>query len=95
MRKVYLRDKEMIKYEVIKKLVETNSNKHNASVKLKCTIRTINRLIKLYKEKGKEGFVHGNRGKLPSTTIPLETRNKILSFTLMNSVMLISLTFVK
>ena len=78
MRKVYLRDKEMIKYEVIKKLVETNGNKHNASIKLKCTIRTINRLIKLYKEKGKEGFVHGNRGKLLSTTIPLETRNKII-----------------
>lgn len=79
MRRVELRMNEDNKYKTIKKLVETNGNKKNAAIKLNCSIRTINRLIILYKTKGKEGFVHGNRGKAPSTTIPLDIKNKIVS----------------
>ncbi|MGN8857485.1 helix-turn-helix domain-containing protein, partial [Catenibacterium mitsuokai] len=52
---------EQNKYEIIKKLVETNGNKKRAATRLGCTVRTINRLIIKYKEQGKKGFVHGNR----------------------------------
>ena len=45
MRKVILRMKEQRKYEVIKKLVETNVNKKRASVELDLSLRQINRLI--------------------------------------------------
>lgn len=53
MRKVNLRMKEQNKYEVIKEVVEHGLSKERASLKLDLTIRQINRLIKIYKEKGK------------------------------------------
>ena len=55
MRKVELRMNEQNKYEIIKKLVETNGNKKRAATRLGCTVRTINRLIIKYKEQGKKG----------------------------------------
>ena len=69
MRKVDLRMNEDKKYRIIKKLVESNGNKKKAAMKLNCSTRTINRLIFKYKEMGKEGFVHGNRNRLPASTI--------------------------
>ena len=53
MRKVELRMKELNKYEVIKELVDHNGNKIRAKENLGLSIRQINRLIKIYKEKGK------------------------------------------
>ena len=61
MRKVELRMNEKEKYEVIKELVDHNGNKNRASKKLGLSRRQIDRLIIKYKEKGKAGFVHGNR----------------------------------
>ena len=74
MRKVELRMKEQKKYEVIKELVEHGGNKVRAALKIGITIRQVNRLIIIYKERGKEGFVHGNRSRKPATTL-----NKSLS----------------
>ncbi|CUP46103.1 Uncharacterised protein [Roseburia hominis] len=54
MRKVELRMNEQNKYEIIKKLIETNGNKKRAATRLGCTVRTINRLIIKYKEQGKK-----------------------------------------
>lgn len=78
MRKVDLRMNEQYKYEVIKSLVDHNGNKKAAAVKLKCTLRTVNRLINNYKANGKEAFVHGNRNRKPATTFPEETKRKIV-----------------
>ena len=78
MRKVDLRMNEQYKYEVIKNLVDHNGNKKAAAVKLKCTLRTVNRLINNYKANGKEAFVHGNRNRKPATTFPEETKRKIV-----------------
>ena len=51
MRKVVLTLKEKQKYDVIKKLVETNGNKERARIKLGLkSMRQINRLIAGYKE---------------------------------------------
>ena len=36
-------------------------------------------MIARYKNQGKAGFIHGNRGKMPSTTISQETKNKIVN----------------
>lgn len=53
MRKVMLRMKEQCKYDVIKELVDHGGNKKRAAHKLGITVRQVNRLIKIYKEKGK------------------------------------------
>lgn len=78
MRKVTLEMTEEDKYITIKKLVETDGNKQRAAIHLGCTIRHINRMIKGYKEKGKEFFVHGNKGRKPTHTIDDKTKQNIL-----------------
>lgn len=78
MRKVELSLKEEQKYEVIKKLVETNGNKNTARIKLNLkSIRQINRLIAGYKEQGKSFFVHGNRGRKPIHALSDDLKNEI------------------
>ena len=78
MRKVELSLKEKEKYEIIKKLVETNGNKERARIKLKLkSIRQVNRLIAGYKEFGKDFFVHGNRGRKPKHALSDEFKDEI------------------
>ena len=57
------------KYELIKELVDHEGNKKRVALQLGITIRQVNRLINIYNEKGKSGFVHGNRGKRPTKTL--------------------------
>lgn len=79
MRKVELNVNEQKKYEVIKKLVETNGNKKRAAKTLGVTERTVNRLICRYKHEGKSAFSHGNKGRSPSNTISSELRNEVVT----------------
>lgn len=76
-RKVTLTMKEQKKYEVIKKLVETNGNKNRAATELGCTRRTIDRLIKAYQQDGKAAFSHGNKGRTPAHTTPEAVRSQV------------------
>lgn len=69
MRKVELRMKEKNKYENIKEYVEHGGNKNRLALKLGLSKRQIDRLIIIYKEKGKSGFVHGNRHRKPVSTL--------------------------
>ena len=69
MRKVELRMKEKNKYEIIKELVDHGGNKERVALKLGISKRQVNRLIIKYKEKGKSGFVHGNRSRKPISTL--------------------------
>ena len=88
MKEVKLRMNEQEKYEVIKELVDHKGNKNRASKKLGLSRRQIDRLIIIYKEKGKAGFVHGNRTRKPvnaldksiSEDIILLYRNKYYDF---------------
>ena len=77
MRKVELRMNEELKYQTIKKLVETDGNKKRAAIKLQCTVRSIDRMIAGYKEKGKQFFVHGNRGRKPSHALSEQQKSEI------------------
>ena len=70
--------KEDFKYQTIKKLVETNGNKKAAALRLDCSIRHVNRMINGYRSKGKEFFVHGNRGRKPIHSISDETRSTVI-----------------
>lgn len=78
MKKVELRTMEQYKYEIIKNLVDNNGNKKRAAFKLSLTIRQVNRLVQTYMSKGKEGFMHGNRGRLPKKTISEEIKKQII-----------------
>ena len=71
---------EQKKYEVIKNLADhpDTGNKNRAALILGCTKRHINRMLQGYLKNGKAFFVHGNRGKKPATTIPLETRRQVI-----------------
>jgi hypothetical protein len=79
MRKVDLNMTAEFKYNVIKKLVETKGNKTAAELKLACTRRTINRMIKGYEQEGKAFFIHGNKGRTPANAVPEEIETKILT----------------
>jgi biotin operon repressor len=61
------------------KLVETKGNKTAAELKLGCTRRTINRMIKGYEQEGKAFFIHGNKGRTPANAVPEEIETKILT----------------
>ena len=77
-RKVILSMAENEKYEIIKKLVDTNGNKKAAALKIGCSERHVNRLIKGYKENGKAYFIHGNRGRQPAITLREDTKKMVL-----------------
>ncbi len=55
-RKVELRMNEQKKYEIIKKLAETDGNKDRAALTLGLSKRQVKRLIVTYKEQGKGTF---------------------------------------
>lgn len=78
MKKIILNTIEDRKYQIIKKLVESNGNKLKAALKLQVTPRTIDRLILKYKHFGKEGFVHGNRNRKPKHSMSFEEKEKIV-----------------
>ena len=81
MRKVKLRMNEYHKYFIIKNLVDNGGNKNNGAIKLNLSRRQIDRLIIKYKEKGKSGFVHGNREHKPTNTLDLIiSQNTILLY---------------
>ena len=78
MRKVELRMNELLKYETIKELIDHYGNKNRAAQKLGISRRQIDRLIIIYKEKGKSGFVHGNRGHRPQKTLDKSISKNII-----------------
>lgn len=78
MRKVNLRMNENEKYIIIKELVDHKGNKKRAIKKLNLSVRQINRLINIYKEKGKSGFIHGNRSRKPVKTLDKSISNDII-----------------
>ena len=78
-RKVDLKMDEQKKYEVIKSLADhPTPNKQRAALTLGCTVRHVNRMLKGYREQGKEFFIHGNTGRKPANTIPDNTRRLIV-----------------
>lgn len=69
---------EQEKYEVIKELVDHKGNKNRAAIKLGISKRQLNRLIIKYKENGKSGFIHGNRGRSPQKTLDKSISDDII-----------------
>ena len=77
--KVELRMNEEYKIKLLKNLLKNENGTKKETVPNSGVLVTVNRLILKYKTDGKNAFIHGNRGRLPSTAIPLDTKNKIIS----------------
>ena len=58
-----LNDKEQNKSDIIKKVVDGTMTRKEAMFELNLSRQQVYRLVNLYKSKGKEGFINGNRGK--------------------------------
>ena len=59
-----LNDKENEQYEVIEKIINRQMTRKEAMQELKLSRQQIYRLINIYKNEGKEGFIHKGRGKI-------------------------------
>lgn len=68
------------KYEIIKKWSEGLITFKRARLKLGYTEQHMYRLKKIYKEKGKDGFIHGNRGRKPKITLDQSLSNDIVHY---------------
>lgn len=79
MKEVDLRMNEEEKYLIIKELVDHNGNKNRAAMKLGISRRQVDRLIIVYKEKGKAGFIHGNRNRQPANSLSQELSDNIVT----------------
>lgn len=79
MRKVQLTMEAQEKYEIIKRLAENHISKNTAAVKIGCTVRHVNRLLVIYRQKGKEGFLHGNTGRLPVHALSEQQKAEIIT----------------
>lgn len=58
-----LNDNERKKYETIDKVVNGVMTRKEASIELELSLRQIDKLKRKYIANGKDGFIHGNRGK--------------------------------
>ncbi len=79
MKGIMLKDMENLKYKTIKNVVSGRTTKERASVLLDLSIRQINGLVKVYKENGKEGFIHRNRNRVSPRKTSIEVENKIIN----------------
>ncbi len=68
------------KYEIIKKWNDGIINFKKAKMKLHYSEQHMYRLKKLLNEKGKDGFIHGNRGRKPKITIDQSLSNNIVLY---------------
>lgn len=78
MEKLTMKEKE--KYNIIKKWDDGLITFTKAKLKLRYSNRHMYRLKKLLKEKGKDGFIHGNRGRKPKITIDQSLSDNILLY---------------
>lgn len=76
---ITMSQKEVKKYDIIKKVINKELNGSRAAEILNLTTRQIRRLKKKVLEKGIKGLVHGNRGKPGNRAIPNNERQKIVS----------------
>ena len=58
--------------QVVREAVEGKINRFRASVRLNVSLRTVQRKMKEYRERGEECFEHGNKGKAPSNKVDLD-----------------------
>ena len=74
---ITMTNKELSRYEVIKKLVREEINGTAAAKQLSLSVRQIKRLKIKVRKHGVKGIIHGNRGRLSNRKISEDKINKI------------------
>lgn len=72
--------KEQYNYEIIKKWADGRITTKRVKMLLKYTERHLYRLKSIYIKKGKDGFIHGNKGRKPKLTIDQSLSDNILLY---------------
>lgn len=76
---ITMSQKEVKKYDIIKKLINKEFNGSEAANLLNLTVRHIRRLKKKVNQNGIKGLIHGNRGRIGNRQIPNKERRKIIN----------------
>lgn len=75
---IIMSEKEVKKYDIIKKLINKELNGSEAASTLNLSTRHVRRLKKRVKEKGIKGLIHNHRGKASNRKTPDKERKKII-----------------
>jgi len=75
---ITMSQKEIKKYDIIKKLINQELNGSEAAELLNLTTRHIRRLKKKVKQSGIKGLIHGSRGKSGNRGLPDKEKQKII-----------------
>jgi len=67
------------KYEIIKRFAEGHISLNTAALKIGCTTRHARRLLNIYHERGKVGFLHGNSGRKPVHALSDQQKEAIVA----------------
>ena len=76
---ITMSQKEIKKYDIIKKLVGKEINGSEAAKLLNLTTRHIRRLKKRVRQNGMKGLIHGNRGKSGNHSVPDKEKQRIIN----------------
>lgn len=71
--------KELSRYEIIKRLIRKEINGPKAADLLALSTRQVRRLKAGVKAKGASGLIHGNRGKASNNQVPNQEKQKLVS----------------
>jgi len=74
---ITMSQKEVKKYDILKKLINNELNGSEAANLLNLTVRHIRRLKKKVNQNGIKGLIHGNRGRIGNRRIPDQERQEI------------------
>lgn len=76
---ITMSQKEVKKYDIIKKVISKELNGSQAAELLDLTSRHVRRLKKKVKQKGIKGLIHGSRGKPGNRRLPDKERERIVA----------------
>jgi len=76
---ISMTEKEILRHSVIKNLIEGRINGTDASKQIQVSVRQVRRIKVKVKQKGAEGVIHGNRGRISNRRIDNETIAKTIA----------------
>ena len=62
--------------QVVQEAVEGKINRFRASVRLNVSLRTVQRKMKEYRERGERCFEHRHKGKVPSNKVDMDANHQ-------------------
>jgi len=76
---ISMTEEEITRHSIIKNLIDGKINGTDASKQIQVSVRQVRRIKAKVKEKGTEGIIHGNRGRISNRRIDKETVAKTIA----------------